>query len=265
MLKLENKKGLTVHQIQLKELTQIWVDKGNDVTFNRIYDMLKPFLINYFNKKNIDSEIAKELANDVLLFIYIKRSKWIGGEYPNLQNYSLTVAKGVLSHHIEATNAKKRRFENISIYNKDAIFLDDDYCDNEIYDKYNHIEKFCFDNNIISNPSDEYIIYEEKEKAQDALLQKCIDHLLKLREKKENNITEKRNLDIFIEFFNGLNVLDIVKKYDMSDNIKSNQYVQHIFYRYRQKLQKIYQKDYDRLMSVYGNVDKFNRLEQLVD
>jgi len=249
MSKFKKRNELTAQQVQLKELTQIWVNNGDKMIFNRICDMLVPLITKYFKKCFNDNGAFLEIINDVLINIHNKRDVWKEKQKsPNLQNYSLTVARNMMCNYIKYVNAKKRMFENISDYNQNSITLDiDDYCD-EIDNSHNYIEKFCFDNNLYSDPIETEIIDDEKEFAQYDLLQKCIDHLITLQENSDS-IIEQQNLNICMEFFNGLDVTDIIKKYDMIDNIKSRQSVQHIFYRNKQKLKKEYQKDYDEMMS----------------
>jgi len=265
MSKFKFRTELTSQQIQLKELTEIWIDNGDEKHFKSIHNMLKPMIIHYYHKTFNDNGVFSELANDVLLNIYGNRNKWKEKqEYPNLQNYSLAVARNMMVSYIKYVNANKRKYENISSYNKDSIALDMDY-DNETGDKYNYIEKFCFDNDLYDNSPETDFIISEKELAQDFLLQKCINHLIDLQKKKSQQPREQISLNIVMEYFNGMSVSDIVKKYNMPDDIKSNQYVQHIFYRYKQRLKHLYQNEYDEMVKNYYGVEAFDSVGELVD
>ena len=140
------KKELTAQQVQLKELTKIWVDSGNEITFKRIYDMLFPMIMNYYHRRFKDNGAFSDIAHDTLIDIYNNRNHWKEkSEYPNLQNCAFYFARNKMCNHIKNVYAKKRIFENISFHNPDSISLDMDYYDddNELIDKNNYIEKFC--------------------------------------------------------------------------------------------------------------------------
>ena len=95
---------------------------------------------------------------------------------------------------------------------------------------------------------------KEKELVEKELLDKCIKCVIGWQAKKKENSIEHHSLNVFMDFVDGLTASDIVKKYEMPDDVKSRQHVQHIFYRYKSKLKNLFQDEYDELMTNYGDV-----------
>jgi hypothetical protein len=63
--------------------------------------MITPMIISYYHTNFNDNGAFSEITNDVLLVIYNNRNEWKEKqEYPNLQNYSLAVAKNMMCNFV---------------------------------------------------------------------------------------------------------------------------------------------------------------------